>query len=65
MLRQKDTGAQKNLIRILSSLYQGLKKKHLAKIQMKQIGTDAINEAIASQGAKGEDLQQIIDYVYE
>ncbi|MFU1797088.1 sporulation protein YunB [Paenibacillus azoreducens] len=35
---------------------------HLAKIRMKQIGTDAINEAIASQVAKGEDAQQLIDW---
>ncbi|WP_136603635.1 sporulation protein YunB [Paenibacillus dokdonensis] len=35
---------------------------HLAKIRMKQIGTDAINEAIASQVAEGRNAEQLIDW---
>lgn len=35
---------------------------HLAKIRMKQIGTDAINEAVASQVAQGENAEQLIDW---
>ncbi|MCJ8014347.1 sporulation protein YunB [Paenibacillus sp. KQZ6P-2] len=35
---------------------------HLAKIRMKQIGTDAINEAIASQVAQGKNAEQLIDW---
>lgn len=35
---------------------------HLAKIRMKQIGTDAINEAVASQVAKGENAEELIDW---
>lgn len=35
---------------------------HLAKIRMKQIGTDAINEAVASQVAQGKNADQLIDW---
>ncbi|GAB6988007.1 sporulation protein YunB [Paenibacillus pini] len=35
---------------------------HLAKIRMKQIATDAINEAVTAQVAQGSNVDQLIDW---